>query len=203
MNRFIHYHSIAVLALDGRVLATCGAGGGLLFGNDASIEAFGPPYLFRGVRPRIANISTTDLVASGHFTMEVVNTTAVTKVALVGVRNSTHWVDGGPQRILPLSYTQNGSSLNVTLPSDTVRMLPGYYLLFAMVDDIPSVAGCGARPIPERREWGRLRQRAGLHRDSLRAGERQFFALSNRRQPHGRVGKHHPRFTAQRGICGK
>lgn len=140
MNRFIHYHSIAVLAPDGRVLATGGAGGGSLFGNDASIEAFEPPYLFRGVRPRIANISTTDLVAGGNFTMDVVNTSAVTKVALVGARCSTHWVDGGPQRILPLSFTQSGSSLNVALPSDTARLLPGYYLLFAMVDDIPSVA---------------------------------------------------------------
>ena len=140
MNRFIHYHSIAVLVPDGRVLATGGAGGGSLFGNDASIEAFEPPYLFRGVRPRISTISTTDLVAGGNFTMDVVNTSAVTKVVLVGARNSTHWVDGGPQRILPLSFTQNDSSLNVTLPSDTVRLLPGYYLLFAMVDDIPSVA---------------------------------------------------------------
>lgn len=140
LNRFIHYHSIAVLAPDGRVLATGGAGGGSLFGNDASIEAFEPPYLFRGVRPRIAMISSTDLVAGGNFTMDVVNTSAVTKVVLVGARNSTHWVDGGPQRILPLSFTQSGSSLNVTLPSDTVRLLPGYYLLFAMVDDIPSVA---------------------------------------------------------------
>ncbi len=140
MNRFIHYHSIAVLAADGRVLATGGAGGRSLFGNDASIEAFEPPYLFRGVRPRITNISKSDLVAGGNFTMEVVNTTAVTKVALVGVRNSTHWIDGGPQRILPLGFTQSGASLNVTLPSDTVRLLPGYYLLFAMVDDIPSVA---------------------------------------------------------------
>ena len=124
----------------GRVLATGGAGGGSLFGNDASIEAFEPPYLFRGVRPRIETISSTDLIAGGNFTMDVVNTIAVTKVVLVGARNSTHWVDGGPQRILPLNFTQSGSSLNVTLPSDTARLLPGYYLLFAMVDDIPSVA---------------------------------------------------------------
>lgn len=140
MSRFIHYHSIAVLAPDGRVLATGGAGGGSLFGNDASIEAFEPPYLFRGVRPRITNLSSTDLVVGGSFTMDVAFTNAVTKVVLVGARNSTHWIDGGPQRILPLAFTQSGSMLNVSLPADTVRLLPGYYLLFAMVDDIPSVA---------------------------------------------------------------
>ena len=119
MNRFIHYHSIAVLAPDGRVLATGGAGGGSLFGNDASIEAFEPPYLFRGVRPRIASLSTTNLVAGANFTMDVVNTSAVTKVVLVGARCSTHWIDGGPQRILPLTFTQSGSSLTVALPAYT------------------------------------------------------------------------------------
>lgn len=140
MSRFIHYHSIAVLAPDGRVLATGGAGGGSLFGNDASIEAFEPPYLFRGVRPRITALSNTDLAAGGSFTMDVTFTNAVTKVVLVAARNSTHWIDGGPQRILPLAFRQNGSTLNASLPADTVRLLPGYYLLFAMVDDIPSVA---------------------------------------------------------------
>ncbi len=139
MARHIHYHNIAVLVPDGRVLATGGAGGGSLFGNDASIEAFEPPYLFRGVRPRIASLSSTDLVAGGSFAMEVVNTSTVTKVVLVGARCSTHWIDGGPQRILPLSFTQSGAALNVALPADTARLLPGYYLLFALVDDIPSI----------------------------------------------------------------
>jgi len=76
--------------------------------------------------------------AGGHCDHEAVMLedgripSAVTKVVLVGARNSTHWVDGGPQRTLPLSFTQTGSSLNVTLPSDTVRLLPGYYLLASL-----------------------------------------------------------------------
>ena len=97
------------------MLATGGAGGGSLFGDDASIEAFEPPYLFRGVRPRIASLSSTNLVPGGTFTMDVVNTREVTKVVLVGARNSTHWVDGGPQRILPLTFTQTGAT---TAPLD-------------------------------------------------------------------------------------
>ncbi|MEO6182798.1 MAG: galactose oxidase-like domain-containing protein [Verrucomicrobiota bacterium] len=142
MNRYIHYHNVTVLAPDGRVIATGGAGltsFRSFAGDDSSIEAFEPPYLFRGVRPRIDSLSTTDLVLGSNFTVRVSFTAAVTKLVLVSARASTHWVDGGPQRFLSLGFTQNGSLVEATIPNDPPRALAGWYILFAMVDDIPSV----------------------------------------------------------------
>lgn len=142
MNRFIHYHNVTVLVPDGRVIATGGAGltsNRSFAGDDSSIEAFEPPYLFRGVRPRIDWLSTTDLVLGSNFTLRVSLTEAVTRLVLISARATTHWVDGGPQRYLSLDFTQTGSLIEATVPSDPVRALAGYYILIAMVDDIPSV----------------------------------------------------------------
>jgi len=138
MNRFIHTHNVSVLAPDGRVIATGGAGEGHAFGDDNDVEAFEPPYLFRGVRPSIDSISSTDLAIGGTFSMEVSRTNAVTDVVLVGTRAVSHWMDGGTQRFLSLDFTQTGSSVEAKVPNDRVRALPGYYIVFVMVDDIPS-----------------------------------------------------------------
>lgn len=142
LNRFIHYHNVTVLVPDGRVIATGGAGltaNRSFAGDDSSIEAFEPPYLFRGIRPRIDSLSSTELVLGSNFTMRVSLTEAVTKLALVSARATTHWVDGGPQRFIYLDFTQNGSEITATVPADAVKVLPGYYILYALVDDIPSV----------------------------------------------------------------
>jgi len=34
---------------------------------------------------------------------------------------------------------QNGANIQAAIPSDPVKALAGYYILFAMVDDIPSI----------------------------------------------------------------
>ena len=139
LNRYIHYHNVSMLLADGRVMNTGGAGGGSLFGDDNRIEAYEPPYLFRGVRPRIDELSSTDLVLGGSFTMKVSFTSAVTKVVLLGTRASTHWVDGGTQCYASLPFTQDGSQLDVAIPNDAVSILPGFYYVMALVDDIPSI----------------------------------------------------------------
>ncbi len=141
-NRWSHYHSVTVLGPDGIVYSTGGAGTGtgLNFGDETRIEAFEPPYLFRGVRPRIDTLSTSDLSPSESFTMNVSRTNAVTQVLLLSARAASHWIDLGSQRILSAAFTQSGSQVTATVPSGTVTALPGWYLLFAMVDDIPSEA---------------------------------------------------------------
>ena len=142
MNRFIHYHNVTLLVPDGRVIATGGAGltsSRSFAGDDSSIEAFEPPYLFRGVRPRIDSISTTDLAPGTNLSLRVSLTERVTGLVLVSARAATHWNDGGPQRYISLDYQQNGADIQATVPSDPVRALSGYYILFAMVDDIPSI----------------------------------------------------------------
>lgn len=140
LNRWVHYHNVTVLAPDGRVFATGGAGTGtgLNFGDDSSIEAYEPPYLFRGVRPRIDSVSTTDLSRGETFTMGVSLTSSVTQVLLLSARAASHWIDLGPQRSLSLPFTQTGSQVQATVPNDAVQALAGWYILFAMVDDIPS-----------------------------------------------------------------
>lgn len=142
MGRHIHYHNVTVMVPDGRVIATGGAGltsNRSFAGDDDRIEAFEPPYLFRGVRPRIDELSTTDLVHGSNFVMRVSLTDGITKVALVGARATTHWVDGGPQRYLSLNFAQNGSEVVATVPNDAVRALPGWYILTVLVDDVPSI----------------------------------------------------------------
>ena len=52
----------------------------------------------------------------------------------------THWVDGGLPLMLTVPFTQSGSTLDATIPSDMNLAPAGHYLLFAMVDDIPSKA---------------------------------------------------------------
>lgn len=142
MNRYIHYHNVTLLVPDGRVIATGGAGvtsARSFAGDDSSIEAFEPPYLFRGVRPRIDALSTTDLSPGTNFSLRVSLTERITSLVLVSARAVTHWVDGGPQRFLNLDFVQTGSDVQATVPNDPIRALSGYYILFAMVDDIPSV----------------------------------------------------------------
>lgn len=140
MNRFIHYHNVGVLLPDGRVLDTGGAGSGGPFGQDQRVEAFEPPYLFRGIRPRIDSLSTADLKVGATLTMDVSRTSQVTEIVMIGTRATTHWIDGGTNRYLSLDYTQSGTTIQATIPDDRVRALPGWYLLIAMVDDIPSEA---------------------------------------------------------------
>ena len=143
MNRHIHYHNVTVMVPDGRVIATGGAGltsSRSFAGDDNRIEAFEPPYLFRGVRPRIDEVSTTDLVNGSNVTMRVSLTDGITKVVLIGARATTHWVDGGPQRYLSLDFTENGSEVVAWVPNDPVKAIPGWYLLTVLVDDIPSIA---------------------------------------------------------------
>jgi hypothetical protein len=142
LNRFIHYHNVTVLVPDGRVIATGGAGltsNRSFAGDDSSIEAFEPPYLFRGVRARIDWLSTSDFVLGSNITLRVSLTERITKLVLVSARTVTHWVDGGPQRYLALDFKQDGPEVEATIPNDPVRFLAGWYLLFAIVDDIPSI----------------------------------------------------------------
>ena len=53
MGQFREYHAVSLLVPDGRVLTT---GGTVIdfqnLPNSADVEAFSPPYLFRGVRPQ-------------------------------------------------------------------------------------------------------------------------------------------------------
>ncbi len=140
MAWFREYHATTLLVPDGRVITTAGTGGPANPGVSNDVEAFEPPYLFRGIRPRIDAISSTSLPRGGSLTLSVSRTNAVTELVLVGMSSVTHWVDGGLPLLLAVPFTQSGSGVVAAIPSDPNLAPAGHYLLFAMVDDIPSKA---------------------------------------------------------------
>jgi hypothetical protein len=146
MGDYREYHAITLLIPDGRVLTTAGVNQPSVnppADSNNSIEAFSPPYLFRGVRPRIDAVSATRLAHGTRFSLDVSLTNAVTSVVLIGMSAISHWMDGGVPRLLRLPFTQapqpGGVRVSAEAPGDPLDAPAGYYLLFVFVDDIPSV----------------------------------------------------------------
>jgi hypothetical protein len=140
MTHFREYHAVTLLVPDGRVLTTGGTRIKFQVGpTSADIEAFSPPYLFRGVRPRIEAI-TSPVRRGSKLRFTISPATRLTRAVLVGTQSTTHWVDGGIPRRVVLRITQTGNEITTVLPSDLNEVPAGHYMLFAMVDDIPSVA---------------------------------------------------------------
>ncbi len=141
LNWFREYHAVTLLVPDGRVVTTGGTRIKFQYGpTTADIEAYSPPYLFRGVRPQIQKASSTQPHRGETLGIEIFPQTQLTGVVLMGAQTTTHWVDGGIPRRIVLPVAQMGSGVTFTLPTDASLAPLGRYLLFAMVDDIPSVA---------------------------------------------------------------
>lgn len=134
------YHALSLLLPDGRVMTTSGgsdqASGS---GTNNDVDVFEPPYLFRGPRPRLDALSSTDLDRGATITAEFSQTQAPSAVVLVGAGATTHWVDGGVPRRLELEVRDAGKGmLSFTVPTQPAVAPIGWYILFLMVDDIPS-----------------------------------------------------------------
>ncbi len=141
MLSFREYHGITLLMPDGRVTTTGGTTIKFQYGpTTADIEAWSPPYLFRGVRPQLSNLSDASPQRGQTLNMDVFPTTTLTSVVLMGLPCTTHWVDGGIPRRIELPVTHVGSKATVVVPSDPNVAPIGWYLLYGMVDDIPSKA---------------------------------------------------------------
>jgi hypothetical protein len=56
----------------------------------------------------------------------------------MGTIATTHFMDSGNGRYLELEFTQTGSQISARVPADPNRAVLGWYLLFVLVDDIPS-----------------------------------------------------------------
>lgn len=141
MKNAREYHAITLLLPDGRVLVQAGTGQPSLnppLSVSQEIEVFSPPYLFRGPRPQINAISNTDLKRGESVSLDIAFTSQVTSVRIIGMNAITHFLDAGVPRLLDLPFSQQGSQVVVQIPTDPVRVMAGYYLLFALVDDIPS-----------------------------------------------------------------
>ncbi len=140
MPRNREYHALAVLVPDGRVIVVGGEGEP---GNEppkSIIDAFKPPYLFRGVRPQMLNVAKTDYQRGEVITFDVARTNAPTSVVLQSTQAVTHMLNSGENRFLELDFSIENQSVEAQIPNDSLKALPGWYMLWTMVDDIPSVA---------------------------------------------------------------
>ncbi|MGJ7491169.1 galactose oxidase-like domain-containing protein [Variovorax sp. ZT4R33] len=138
-----NYHSVALLLMDGRVLA----GGGGLCGtgcaaNHPDAEILTPPYLLtpEGTpAPRPAISQAPGRAAPGDV-IAVQTDRAVARFALVRMASATHSVNTDQRRI-PLAATGGEGDYRLAIPSDRGLVIPGNYMLFALdAQGVPSIA---------------------------------------------------------------
>ncbi|MEU7581084.1 galactose oxidase-like domain-containing protein [Streptomyces sp. NPDC041068] len=129
------YHSVALLAADGRVL-TAGSNPQRK-AEDWRIEVYSPPYLFRGPRPRLA-LSTESGTYGGSVSAQTDVPPRITKISLIRPGATTHSCDN-EQRLVDVSFAVEPTGLRLQLPSDRNLAPPGWYLVFATDgDNVPS-----------------------------------------------------------------
>lgn len=100
------YHALPILVPDGRVLVVGGEEEPGREPTRSVIEAFSPPYLFRGIRPRLAPLDSACYHRGERLTLRVDRTAAPTEVILMGTTATTHFMDSGNGRYLSLPFTQ-------------------------------------------------------------------------------------------------
>lgn len=121
------YHTTALLLPDGRVWI----GGSTPIGaeRETSIEAFSPPYLFRGPRPRNDLPYGAAVEHGSDVTIATPDAETVTRVTLLRCGSATHGFNSD-QRHVELAITDRGSThLEVRPPPLDVASF-GWYMLF-------------------------------------------------------------------------
>ena len=140
MNYAREYHANPIVVPDGRVIVVGGEGSP---GNEppfSVIEAYTPPYLYKGIRPVLSTIADRDLLRGQDITFSATRTEALTRVIMMSLAQVTHFMNCSNQRFVELPFTQTGTSVTATLPSTELTVPNGFYMLIGIVDDIPSKA---------------------------------------------------------------
>jgi hypothetical protein len=143
------YHSVALLLPDATVMS---AGSNPQRGTyEQHIEIYSPPYLFttdgsgnviRAARPAIGSIAPTIIGygSSSTFTVTLSTSDVISSVVLARPGSTTHAFDM-EQRLVGLTFTQNGGTLTVHWPPNSYVAPPGYYMLFVLNQQgVPSIA---------------------------------------------------------------
>lgn len=145
------YHSSVVLLLDGRCLSTGGnatddkkySGSGY-FLHQWYADLYSPPYLFNSngtpaTRPVLKSVARVMDFKKPQSVSFMGASTVIARMALIAPGAATHGFDES-QRYIPLSFTAQGDSvqvtgekrLHVTGPLDSTFAPPGEYMLFAV-----------------------------------------------------------------------
>jgi hypothetical protein len=128
------YHSTAVLLPDGRVLSAGQTNGD----GQTTVEVYSPPYLFAGPRPAISG--TPSSVSYGaSFPMQTADAATIDEITLIRPGTVSHGVDFD-QRSVALPFTRGTSAITVQAPPSGAHAPPGWYMLFAVRDGVPSMA---------------------------------------------------------------
>jgi hypothetical protein len=139
------YHSTALLLPDARVLSV-GSGQPAATGltDDYTGEFFSPPYLFKldgtpAVRPTVSG-NPTQVGYGASFPVTVTSAAPIAKVTWIRLSTVTHATNMN-QRMNYLSFSANGSTLNITVPASPNLSPPGHYMLFVVdANGVPSIA---------------------------------------------------------------
>lgn len=131
------YHSGALLLPDGRVV-TLGSNPRRRV-DERRIEIYRPPYLFGGPRPEVAAVP--ESVGHGEpFAVEMATGSTVDELVLVRQSSTTHCVNTD-QRLVELAIdAQDDGTVTTRLPDNPNLLPPGYYMVFALRDGVPSEA---------------------------------------------------------------
>ncbi|WP_338760781.1 galactose oxidase early set domain-containing protein [Massilia sp. METH4] len=131
------YHSTAILLPDATVLLAQDD-------QDKSptaaqhVQVYSPPYLFKGSRPRITFAP--PAVTWGQAVAILTDTPRISGAMLIAPGATTHGNDMH-QRAIKLPSRTLGRTVQVTIPSSSSLVPPGYYMLFVLnATGVPSVA---------------------------------------------------------------
>jgi hypothetical protein len=127
------YHSTAVLLPDGRVLSAGQTNGT----SQTTIELYSPPYLFAGPRPVIGQ-APTNISYGTSFDLATEDASTIDGIVLIRASTATHGVNFD-QRSVELPLVPGASSLRVSSPSSALEAPPGWYMMFALRDGVPSI----------------------------------------------------------------
>lgn len=148
------YHSTAILLPDGRVMTS---------GKDESFnpkpfkyaesrtEIFSPPYLFKGRRPEIINVNGGEptITYGTSLTINSADALAIDRVALLRPGAVTHSLNMDQRYVeLPILDKSEGS-LSVKTPKNGCVAPPGYYMLFVLMEGVPSTAAWVHLPVAQ------------------------------------------------------
>lgn len=108
-------------------------------------EIYEPPYLFASdgsyaTRPVITSISNDEPTYGDTIQVDFVDATTISRVSLNRFGSATHSFDQDA-RMMTLSFSSNGSSLDARLAFGRSYAPPGFYMLFIVNDEgVPSTA---------------------------------------------------------------